>query len=393
MSAARRARICCERVCNKLMEVAVDRDALYYPYIHVRDVNWLKATLLSFPQVRRIVPKDFTLNDREEVRPFLSVKGARGEPLVADEPAYQHAAYQAQERFLRRLEAAPPELLRKYTRIRTMKEYPQEVDSFQIHVGKMLPLFDFLKSKKLVWPARQIRANRPHEWYALHPTFGEALMSVIAIAIADEEKLDIVTSSGRVHRALASLNEEAVLTNLLEQTPMKVRMERPQAYIVDELAQVIMLTKFDLSKLTAEQIAELQKDGKDLRRFKNELLTIAGTIPDIPDPVQRKKRLKLAATEVVDRWKSYKRSLPRFAADAVMSAASWKAPDLLTSALAGATSTIMLASGSGLLIGLGVYAGFGVWRGYQEKASSPYQFLSRIEKAGASLSAPPIPNG
>ncbi len=28
--------------------VALDRGALYYPFIHIIDVNWLKATLLCF---------------------------------------------------------------------------------------------------------------------------------------------------------------------------------------------------------------------------------------------------------------------------------------------------------------------------------------------------------
>jgi hypothetical protein len=37
------------------MIAALDRDSLYYPYIRIRDVNWLKATLLYFPHVRRIV--------------------------------------------------------------------------------------------------------------------------------------------------------------------------------------------------------------------------------------------------------------------------------------------------------------------------------------------------
>jgi hypothetical protein len=54
--------------------------------------------------------------------------------------------------------------------------------------------------------------------------------------------------------------------------------------MADELCQIVMLTAFDLSKLNAEQIAALQQDGHDLRRFKSEILNIANTIPDIPDP-------------------------------------------------------------------------------------------------------------
>jgi hypothetical protein len=55
------------------MSSALDRNALYYPYIHVRDVNWLKATLLCFRQVRRMVPPDFHLNDLPELKPYRAL--------------------------------------------------------------------------------------------------------------------------------------------------------------------------------------------------------------------------------------------------------------------------------------------------------------------------------
>src|SRR5688572_29167865 len=115
------------------MDIALDRDGLYYPYIHIRDVNWLKATLLSFPQVRRIVPRGFSLNDRPEIKPFLRETGARGEPLLYEEPANARGAYEAQLRLLRKLEAMPPELLEKYSRSRTAARYRSGPDSFEIH--------------------------------------------------------------------------------------------------------------------------------------------------------------------------------------------------------------------------------------------------------------------
>ena len=48
--------------------------ALYYPYIHIRDVNWLKATLLMFSQVRRMVPATFTPSDTPAVEEFAEYK-------------------------------------------------------------------------------------------------------------------------------------------------------------------------------------------------------------------------------------------------------------------------------------------------------------------------------
>jgi hypothetical protein len=40
----------------------VDRGALYYPFIHVKDEHWLKATLLCFPFLDRMVPSGYEVN-------------------------------------------------------------------------------------------------------------------------------------------------------------------------------------------------------------------------------------------------------------------------------------------------------------------------------------------
>jgi hypothetical protein len=372
------------------MNVALDRDALYYPYIHIRDANWLKATLLSFPQVRRIVPSDFTLNDPPQVRPFRDIKGARGEPLLGDEPAYLDSAHRAQERLLKKLKQAAPEQLERFTFVRTVAAFPGNPNAFQMHAGKMQPLLDFLEKKSMAWPARQIDARNPGEWYALHPELGEVVMSLIAMSIAAEKQLDIVTSSGRVHHALARMDEAALVGQLFGDVPPGHGAPASASDMADELCQVVMLTAFDLSKLTGQDIAELQKDGKDLRSFKTEILKIAATIPDIADPVEREKRLKQAAGEVLSQWGRYRKSLPRFAIDALLSASAWKPPELLTAALAGASSSVMLASGAGLLIGLGVYAGLGAWRGYKEKTASPYQYLTKIQGSGALMAPAPV---
>ena len=39
-----------------------DLDALYYPYINIRDEAWLKTTLLYFPHVVRMVPPNYRTN-------------------------------------------------------------------------------------------------------------------------------------------------------------------------------------------------------------------------------------------------------------------------------------------------------------------------------------------
>ena len=72
-----------------------------------------------------------------------------------------------------------------------------------------------------------------------------------------------------------------------------------------------------------------------------------------------------------------------------------KVPDLVMSAVSGTSaglrsgilSTTLLGGASvGLIVGLLVYSGISVWRAYKEKTNNPYQYLSKVEKAGAVLS-------
>jgi hypothetical protein len=51
---------------------------LYYPYIHIRDADWLKGAVLAFQQVRRIVPNRFTVKDGAITRPYSELVGPRG---------------------------------------------------------------------------------------------------------------------------------------------------------------------------------------------------------------------------------------------------------------------------------------------------------------------------
>jgi hypothetical protein len=366
-----------------------DRDALYYPYIHIRDVNWLKATLLCFPQVRRIIPHEFTLNDSAEVSAFRELQGARGQPLLGEEPAYSLAAYEAQTKLLARIQGMDPKVRKKFNFQATAADFDGATEKFQIHRGKLEPLLTFLESEQLAWPAREMRGPA-YEWYAVHPKLGEAIMAVLAIAIARNSGLDIVTSEGRIHKALRTLDAEMVFQELAGQKSDGggATAEDSVTDKTDQLAQVFMLTRFDFSRLTPKQIEALVRDGKDLLTFKARISAMASSIPEIADEAQRRKRFEDAAKQIQDEWQKYRKSLPKFALEAILSVADYKTPEIAMSALAGATSTVAVSLGGGLIVGLGIFAGVRAWQAYKEKASSPYAFLSRIEKAGAVLATP-----
>jgi hypothetical protein len=79
----------------------MNQRALYYPYIHIHDVNWLKATLLLFFEVRRMLPGNFTPDDSEEVRAFAE----RSPSLLSGADLWTRRANAAQKALARRLSA------------------------------------------------------------------------------------------------------------------------------------------------------------------------------------------------------------------------------------------------------------------------------------------------
>jgi hypothetical protein len=380
--------------------VALDRDALYYPYVHITDVNWLKATLLSFPNVRRMVPRDYMPNDSEEIKKFCQTSGPRGEAVLTNANLFSKVATDAEKDLLIRLRQNDAFIRSRYSRGITIKQLGPAAGAFRLHDEKIiLELYSYLMSggpkDSLAWWAEH-PDDRPDRhgrgrWLALHPALGSAILAVKAIAIAEDLGLDIVTDSSSVHHTVVSKRRDDIFKELIgEPNPSQPPTTDDT---IDDLAEIVVATNFDVSRLSVEQIAELLADGKDLRRFKTALLPVAAGIPAIRDPKEREKRLQAAAADVIAEWENYKKSLPRYAVDAIVEAGEVKWPELATTLF---QSGAIWQVGGGVGFGLAVisYAGLKLWRGYQKKKSSPYSYLSRISSAQAKnqtfLTLPPI---
>jgi plasmid replication initiation protein len=76
--------------------------ALYYPYIHIRDPEWLKGTLLLFSQVRRMIPFYGPQANDGPILPFTQPHGGR-EPMLTGADLWSERAEAAQVELARRL--------------------------------------------------------------------------------------------------------------------------------------------------------------------------------------------------------------------------------------------------------------------------------------------------
>ncbi len=389
-----------------------ERDALYYPYIHVRDINWLKGTLLCFPHVFRMVPSGFSVNDTKEARPFSRTKGRQKRPLLDEARLESGAVWQAQDKFRKRLEIdyenAGTQLHEKFSLVRARREYADGENAFQIHRGKFSSdLLDFLKFSSLAWEPSI--PNRKYHWVAVHPILGEAFMSTMAAAVAKNDGLDIVTSSGPVHAALALKNEDAIYDRLVRGRQLFAKPKESE--VSNHLLELVIQTRFDASQLTAKDIASMSKDREGLFTLKEEIGNMAAKIPAMENRARRDKYLSEAADEVIERWQESKRGMSKFArrffgnglganaGDFLKTLAKSVAGGSVTGAVAGPAASatastafvggltlpVFLGAGAGLAVGVLIHGVSTAAKLYEEEAKSSYRYLSRIEKGGATL--------
>ena len=150
-------------------DVAVDRDALYYPFIHITDVTWLKATLLCFPSVRRMVPQSYVPSDSAEIKEFCDIEGPRGVPLLTRVDLFSSEARAAEQRLLALLEEHDSKIRARYSKAVTMRTFRTD-DLCQLHDEKILArLYTHLTGgkpgKALAWRIPP-PPNRPHRGLA-----------------------------------------------------------------------------------------------------------------------------------------------------------------------------------------------------------------------------------
>lgn len=116
---------------------SVSTGALYYPYIHIKDINWLKANLLISPCIKRMLPLTVTPQDGDFAQ-FTRQVGNR-EPIL--QPANLHsprslAAQAALAEKIRR-DSNDKSFLKKYGRKTARALIGDSDPSSQIHVDKL----------------------------------------------------------------------------------------------------------------------------------------------------------------------------------------------------------------------------------------------------------------
>ncbi|MBV8810550.1 MAG: hypothetical protein JO033_17920 [Acidobacteriaceae bacterium] len=359
-----------------------ERAALYYPYIHIRNENWLKSALLAFQKVHRIVPNRFTLSDNNVIQPYLALVDKKGNPLLDQARIYSDRVQRAQNDLFENLKKHERTLVKRYSEKRTPEEYRTGAKAFQVHRMKILnfTFSDWLVEKKLAWNTRGVQEHDTFDWLTMHPQMGAAIMSVLALAIAKQDGLKVVTPSPEAHNALLAGTQKQVFDRLL-QVPALPDDEIGEQLVVQELCQVVLATGFDLTRLKPEDIRDIVVEGgRELRKFYGKLSSFVTHIPAGIDEKQRDDLLKAKAEEVLEDWRGCVKKLPQLQEalkDAVTDKGLEKAVDLAKDAIGAHSFALFLGGFKGVALAVAVKAGSKLMRARE----APYPFLNRVEEA------------
>jgi hypothetical protein len=363
----------------------IDRGALYYPFIHVRDEKWLKATLLCFPFVDRMVPDGYEVNDGKVAAFFAQKPGRLGRKMLSrrdlDDPATEHARTELLGKLQEDLSAH--KLADRFSRAAAKAgDYADGENAFQIHEYKFgSDLLELLRLHDLVWePTNPVRGNA--RWWAVHPALGEAIISTNAVALAKAHDLEIVTSDGPIHQGLLGSLAPDVYDILVRREVFG--MPRSDTGKVNDLMRFVIVSAFDLDSLSLEDIAEMNRQRSDLSALKAALLTQVEDVGAVPDREVWNDLLSVRAKEVVEEWGDRQSILHMVSRpDAKELASEFKSvlQDIAPVAASGAAVTgALLGALPGLVVGVVFGAAYLVenWRASQR----PYRFLSRLAKKG-----------
>ncbi|MDA7978289.1 MAG: hypothetical protein MPJ50_05905 [Pirellulales bacterium] len=395
----------------------VTTGALYYPYIHIRDLDWLKANLLIFPSVTRMIPMDFIPDDSDGVRELaqrLDDKLALLQPadLWSDRPIQAQSILASKLR----LDAENREFVTHYGQQEARKLVNDSDHGFQIHAMKLSEeLKSVLAESRLAWDPLSPEPYDGHsEYVEVHPRVGEAVMSTLAIACAQAGGLDIVGDerSGPLHRCLLEKDLDAIYDTWLDSS-RQMKMREPDAATGEELFEFILGITGDLSSLSSEQLRGIAEEREPIRDLIKALRIRAAQIPAMDPGEKRDDAFKQAASEIMNKWNNDRNNLSGFlrdffsvdAANLTTSFASKVADKTLTGMAAGAAAKAsataasgagtswlgslaaggVVGAGAGLVIGLVAHAGKTYYKRSQLAKNSPYRYLTTLEDAGVVL--------
>lgn len=268
----------------------VQAHGLYFPYINIRDDNWLKTAALYWPTVRRLVPRHHETHDTRTARAFAEANVLRSEDpgsLLASVGfdlliALRGNVGELASRY--RVDAATPGLfdasgLDHLGWVHLEKFPPGAVDLLVEHGlairGRREP----------IWSQTAHRHGAPGNWIGLHPAVAGAYMTALASHLSERAGFQPITDQADLRAAVPNRDVEAALQLLVGPGPRLAHRETIDRYV---MLAVQSVAPRNLSAVSPDVIlrcrealaAELETFREHVAEQADELVSIASVAVD-----------------------------------------------------------------------------------------------------------------
>ena len=305
--------------------MAQDMDALNYPYIRIRNVEWLKQTLIVFPHVARIAPSTGGPKDDAEVAQFCDLIGRRDLPLLRnvdlDKSNIWNDQIELKALISDALSANGDQFRRQFGREATCNDVDLLRESvslwddrlasraFQLHGQNVVQtLLDFLFQNDLAWDPQH---SHGLGYVEMHPRLGEAVLATLAFACARSEGLRLVTEFPQIYGRTIHRSKDEIFESIIGLTPKDEGITE-QALAPENLVEFVVHQRCDVSNLTPEKLLELNKNWEAMGAFRDSLEKLAADIPQgIEDPKILHQYYRERADQMFARWKQDSKNLPQ----------------------------------------------------------------------------------
>jgi hypothetical protein len=393
--------------------MAVGLDALNYPYIRVRSLDWLKQTLLIFPHVVRMTPEIRAPAEDPQISEFTRIMSGRYPLLRAADLNSTHV-HDAQLDLVQELRGRlrrDPKFRARYGRQAaelttdnlieknlTLWERRLSPRAIQIHKYKLLDdLTHFLTHEHLAWVPDY--AHGP-DYLEMHPLLGEAVMATLAMACAENEGFQVVTEFPGFHGKLIGTPREKILSACLD------GIKRTGATSGQQIAEFLVYRRCNVDMVSAENIVALKDERAALAAFRTKLEDLASSLPStVHSEKVLDEKLEDTLNDMFKEWKEEQANLGntarKFFGDGFGSEFKKVAEKFTEAALKPETAADALIKG-GVIGGVtghvltGIGAGFAIavvfraaesWsKARNEAKTSPIRYLTRLQEQGVSFS-------
>jgi hypothetical protein len=285
---------------------------LYYPYVHIRDDDWLKGAALYWPSVRRLVPHGYAKHDSATAESFAQAR------ILKDEDPGE-LLKDVGGNLLETLQESADRLTRDYTIGAAFDFHDDESrwtggtapgdsdrDLAWVHVTKFPPeAATLLESRGLArrgQPIDEVAADpgEPGEWIGLHPALADAYMTVLAGRLGQSAGFQPLTDQTDLRVATPTIDVQAAVQLLLGRSQDAGVLDDARVgvdtYVM--LALQLALPK-NLAQVSAEKIVEVRKNlGEELRNFRDYVSTQQAELTEMAALALPRRRLE-AFTEHV----------------------------------------------------------------------------------------------